>query len=121
MPLIDTSIELVKASTALKSLGLFQGKDSPKETLKDLLEENSLGADALISSLGSIAHNGESEAIRLRAIETGLKLHPATRQAMKEHDERAIPIVNIVIHGVDGPNPILIPRKVVIEHAPIEK
>ena len=114
MPLIDTSspeVELQEAREVLRGAGLFT-KRVPRNDLSELLESNSLGADRLIESLGSIAHNSENDSLRLRAIETGLKLNPETRAAMREADAKEAPIVNIIIHGNDAVNPILIPRKV---------
>lgn len=114
MPLIDTSteVEIEEAREETATLFIRPSRAARKGDLTDLLESNSLGADRLIESLGSIAHNSENDSLRLRAIETGLKLNPETRAAMREADAKELPIVNIIIRDGNGMNPILIPRKV---------
>lgn len=107
---VERTEEVQEAAAVLKAQGLFTPK---KDKVSTLLDDNSLSTSDLLSALGNFAHNAASEPLRLRALETALKLNPDTRQAMREHDEKAVPIVNIIIQDTHvGVNPILIPRKV---------
>ena len=78
-------------------------------SLEEKLKANNLGTEECIEHLADIARNGESrDAIRLRAIETGLKLNGV----LKEAERPIAPTFTIVINdpGALAINPILIPR-----------
>ena len=81
---------------------------SKKKSLKELLEENSLGTSSALAVVAEVAHNGESDAIRLRAAEMALKMSGD----LETEVTKAIPIVNIIIRDTQNVsvNPILIPR-----------
>ena len=100
MPILDVA---TSTSTLLEVAGLKKENQS----LKDLLEENSLSTERALSVVAEIAHNGESDAIRLRAAEMALKMNGALAE-----DSIAPISVNIIIRD-SAPieiNPILIPR-----------
>ncbi len=78
--------------------------------LSQLLNNSGLSPEEVLDNVGSIMRGGETEAVRLRAAELGLKLN-----GFINNNDKAIsaPIVNITIHDLEinsQINPILIPR-----------
>lgn len=78
------------------------------EDVKKLLEIEGLGPSEVIAELGSAMRSAENSHIKLKAIDTALKLNGL----MHNNDGVSIPVVNIVINDSEfsGQNPILIPR-----------
>jgi hypothetical protein len=92
-----------KVQTLLKEAGL-KGK---KKSVNDLLDEYDINTESAIELLSEIAKRGETDAIRLRAIDTALKLSGDLTETPQ------VPIVNIIINDSEATfevNPILIPR-----------
>lgn len=95
-------------------LSPLQIKNVLKETtkngtpLQELLDSNSLGAEDLISELGSTIRAADNTAMKLKGLEIGLKLN----KLLGTNDEGPqAPIVNIIINDSEfSVNPILIPR-----------
>jgi hypothetical protein len=104
MPLIDVSSE---TTSLMEAAGL---KSQEKQTLKELLKNNSLDTDSALGIVSAIAHCGDSDAIKLRAAEMALKMSGDLAQ----DDVKVVPVVNIRIVDAQSVsvNPILIPRKV---------
>lgn len=104
--LVETpSKELVKS--LLENAGIGVSRKKLKKTIKELLEEYDIGTEDAVELLSGIAHRGESDAIRLRAIDTALKLGDELK------DAPSVPVVNINIYDKESHfevNPILIPR-----------
>lgn len=120
MPLINTQSELKlvppaqtpsqekidsAVSDLLKSAGI-----NPAADLATKLAENNLSTEDCIAQLSDIVRNGENrDGVRLRAVETGLKLNRVL------DNEKTGPTTNFTIvindpRGAVGINPILIPR-----------
>lgn len=80
-----------------------------KDDIKGLLDANGLGPAELIEELGSAIRSADSSAMRLKGIETGLKLNGLLR-----NDDSGVqaPVVNIIINDAQfgEVNPILVPR-----------
>lgn len=94
-------------ATLLSEAGIGTKRGGLKKSVKDLLEEYDIGSEDAIELLSGIAHRGESDAIRLRAIDTALKLSGDLAETPQ------VPIVNIIINDKESTfeiNPILIPR-----------
>ena len=106
MPLINTQSEI---DSSVEQMLNAAGIVDKNITLANKLVSNGLGVDECVEQLADIARNGDSrDAIRLRAIETGLKLNGA----LKEADKPVIPAFTIIINDPSfvSVNPILIPR-----------
>jgi len=104
MPKLDPSqIHEVLKQTGIRKSSSPRGK----EEIKDLLENNSLGAEDVLDTLGSLMRGAENETTRLRAAEMGLKLN-----GLLQNDQVAAPSLTIVIRDKASAevNPILIPR-----------
>lgn len=93
--------------TAIKNVLKESGIKKDLE-LKDLLGANSLGPEELIEELGHVVRGADSSAIKLRGIETGLKLNGL----LTNNDAPQMPTVNIIINDPQytDVNPILLPR-----------
>lgn len=79
------------------------------ESLENKLEEHGLSLDSDLEALANIAVAGDTSAVRLRAIETSLKL----KGVLKEQPVQA-PNITIIIQDEQAPkgvNPILLPRQ----------
>ena len=101
-------ISLLPTETQIKKTLREAGLATQKADLKELLNDAGLSPGELLDQLGSIARCGDSDAIKLRAIELGAKLNGL----LSEDTIKQIPVVNIVIndHQFEGINPILLPR-----------
>ncbi len=95
---------LFETTTLLEAAGL----DKEKTTLKEKLKENRLDTSSALGVVAEIAHNGDSDAIRLRAVEMALKMSGD----LEEEVTKVVPVVNIIIRDKESMtiNPILIPR-----------
>lgn len=100
MPLLSPK----QIQNVLKETGIKDQKD-----VKKILEVEGLGVDELISELGSVVRGADSTAMKLKGIETGLKLHGL----MKNDEVSQVPVVNIIINDSEfcEVNPILKPRE----------
>lgn len=105
----DPASEVLKQSGILRPLS----DANDKNELKRILNDNSLSLEEVIAQLSFTAHESRDETLKLRAIDTALKLHGAM------NDEQVkIPSITIVIQPKDSslsPDPIpsiLIPREV---------
>ncbi len=106
MPLL--SPEISKIQKVLNNAGLGPKKD---QTILERLEDSqSLNIQSSLDSLGEIMENGETGAIRLRAIETVLKLHGVLKDAQAPPPSITIIIKDASGNETNGINPILIPR-----------
>jgi hypothetical protein len=103
MPIIRPEIQ-----KALRAAGLADKEGS--STLTQRLDSNNLSIDTLLEQLSDIVQGGETS-LRLRAIDTGLKLHKVLNDKPDQ-----MPQISIVIHDKfateSSPeiNPIFIPR-----------
>ena|SRR5579862_7404534 len=78
-----------------------------KKNLQKLLDDNNLSPDDLLMQLSSLTRIAESDGVRIRAIETGLKLN----NLLDGDSERQNFQVNItIVDSQYSVNPILIPR-----------
>jgi hypothetical protein len=108
MPLIKPEIQKI-----LRESGL--DKSSDREcTVDEQLNLSGLSNEAVADELSHLALNSQNEALRLRALETVLKV----RGALKEQPQ-AVPSFTIIIQNsspdltkTGGVNPILFPRVV---------
>lgn len=102
MPILKPEI-----AKALRAAGL--SKDQQDSSLDDKLNACGLSLEETLSQLSDIAHAGGNETVRLRALETSLKLSKVLND-----QPSAIPNITIVINDPNRPpgvNPILIPRE----------
>ena len=78
-----------------------------KRDIRSILSDNNLSTEDAVQALSGIAHGGDSDQVRLRAIEMGLKLNGDLAD-----DGKQMPVVNIIIRDSSSieVNPILIPR-----------
>lgn len=91
----------------LTEAGIASKRGGIKKSIKELLDEYDIGTENAIELLSDIARRGESDAIRLRAIDTALKLSGDLTETVQ------VPVVNIIINDKESDfviNPILIPR-----------
>lgn len=98
-------------AAALELVGLSKSVAVNKNGLAAKLADHNLDTDSLLRSLSSLVHEGDSEALRLRAVEDAMKLNPETRLLTAGPET---PIVNIIIKDNQNisVNPILFPREV---------
>ena len=110
MPLINTQTNVQAIDEILEVSGV---KNSKTASLEAKLKTNRLDTDSILSGIGDIASNSESDIVRLRALEMASRINPETRIAMNDDKTRQIPIVNIIINdsAAISINPILIPRE----------
>lgn len=86
-----------------------QAAQETKNSLSRLLEENNLSPQELLDNLSSMVRSGETDGIRMRAIETGLKLNGLLD---KDNEKSEFNVTIIINDGEIGSvNPILIPRQ----------
>lgn len=106
MPLIKPEVQRILRDAGLESTSKNKG------TVDESLLEAGLSNEALADELTSLALSSNNESLRLRALETALKV----RGALKEQAP-ALPSFTIVIQNSSpdltksgGVNPILFPR-----------
>lgn len=115
--MIIKSIFSDAAKEVLKEAGLIKPEPSginEKNRLSEILSESSLSLEQTIQQLGNIVHESRDESIKLRGIDTALKLH----RVMTDDGVRPTPsiVINISSPGsqngiTEGRIPsILIPR-----------
>lgn len=81
------------------------------QSVEDLLDEASLSKEELLLNLSSIMRSGETDAVRLRALEGALRLHGLLSSTKESSTEPAVAVQIIIQDGdFSGLNPILIPR-----------
>lgn len=109
MPIISPNIQ-----AALRKAGI--AKESSDIPLPERLDANNLSIDELLCELSNIVQGGDTPQ-KLRAIDTGLKLHKVLND-----QPASIPQISIVIQdkfSVAGAicdiNPILIPRPNIVK------
>jgi hypothetical protein len=85
------------------------GQKSRKRNIHKLLEDANLSPEEVLENLSSLMRSGETDGIRMRAVETAAKIN-----GLLEKDEVKQDLtVNIIIQDSQfggGINPILIPR-----------
>lgn len=106
------------AKEVLKEVGLLKpipdGTSNEKNRLSEILSESSLSLEQTIQQLGNIVHESRDESIKLRGIDTALKLH----RVMNDDSRPTAPQIVINISSPGGQNgitegripSILIPR-----------
>lgn len=77
--------------------------------LDRLLAESNLTAPEVLDNLSSLMRCGESDAVKLKAAETALKLNGLLEKDFVRQDMSVTIIINDSFHVV---NPILIPRTI---------
>lgn len=110
MPLIKPEIQKI-----LRQAGLEKDRRSKDDTtMEDRLNSAGLDSEAVAEELTALALRSNNEALRLRALETALKV----KGALKEQPTQ-VPTFTIVIQNssknldeTQGVNPILFPRQV---------
>lgn len=108
------------AHEALKEAGLIRTHSAAdKNYLRELLDDNGLSLESVIAELSNVVRESPDQALKLRGIDTSLKLH----RVMDDPDANKVPQVTIVIqassNGGGGSIPsIFIPREISSE--PIE-
>lgn len=106
MPLIRPEIQKV-----LRAVGL-EKEESPG-TASEKLTAAGLSQDRIAEELTEIATSSGNEALKLKALETALRVHGA----LKDQTQVAIPSFTVIIQSASGEtissdvNPILIPRQ----------
>ncbi len=112
MPIIQHGIQ-----QALRDAGLIKDPSDAPSSVNDLLDQEDLSLQQTIQHLSDVVSGSDTSAVKLRAIETALKL----RGVLKEQAAPP-PSFNIIINdtsgkdpSVNGLNPILIPRARPIE------
>lgn len=81
----------------------------PNKPLSELLYENRLDVGTILSHLCDIIESNDSSAVKLRSIETALKLNGVLND--KTQDNQSF-VFNIIIKDNYKENPIIIPREV---------
>lgn len=116
MPLIKPELQ-----KALRAAGLASPESASSEESSDKssfqlqLERAGLGLEDTLQELSNISKTSVSEHLKLRSIETVLKLH----QVLKEQPAAQIPAINIIIQDsnsdaiLEGTNPIFLPRQLI--------
>ena len=105
MPIIDTTRELEIARELMAESGVSSDKPLP-----ELLKQNRLDTNSLLGKLSDMIDDNESPHIKMRGIETGLKLNGV----MNDKDVvKQMPtfIINIKDKESVTINPILLPRE----------
>jgi hypothetical protein len=106
MPLIRPEIQKVLRATGLE-------KEPTEGTISEKLSEVGLSDDSIAENLADIATRSGNEALRLRAIETALKV----RGALKDQVQNSTPTFNLIIQSCNpsvtppSVNPIVFPRQ----------
>lgn len=110
MPRIDTT-NVQAIDEILEVSGVKQAKET---TLNAKLKANRLDVDSILSVLGDITHNTESDITRLQAVTKAMQLNSETREAMNDERTKQVPTVNIIINDSRAVNlnPILLPREI---------
>jgi hypothetical protein len=101
MPLINPTKDFVK--DLLRESNILDTK-----SLDQLLKDNNLDIDNLLSELRMILDSEESSTIKLRAIETGLRLNKVLDN--KDQGSTMPTFVINIQDNITSVNPILIPR-----------
>jgi hypothetical protein len=108
MPLIKPEIQKI-----LRAAGLEKEPGNESESLIDKLSNAGLSGDALAEEITNIALHSNNDHLRLRALETVLKV----RGALKDQPP-SLPSFTVVIQNsnkdlseTEGVNPILFPRQ----------
>jgi len=108
MPLIKPEVQ-----NLLRKAGI--GASSENESASSKLDRAGLSTEDIAEELSEIAKRGETEAIRLRALETGLKVHGALKE---KAGSETLPNISITIQNagasermVPSVNPIILPRQ----------
>lgn len=108
MPIIKPEIQKV-----LRTAGLLNEQSSEDLSVEESLTQAGLDTASIASELSDLALRSNNEALRLRAIETALKI----KGALKEQTP-VIPSFTIIIQGsttdlskTNGINPVLFPRQ----------
>lgn len=114
MPLIKPEIQKALRSAGLASqLDDHDSSDNDKSPFENQLERAGLGLEDTLNELANISKTSVSEHLKLRSIETVLKLH----QVLKESPATQIPQINIIINDssssalINDVNPIFLPRQ----------
>lgn len=107
MPLIKPEVQKVLRKAGLKE------PESEKLSVNENLDIAGLSNEAIAEELTRLALNSNNEALKLRALETALKVRGALKEA-----ETALPQFTIIIQNSDnstvehhGINPIVFPRQ----------
>jgi len=109
-PIINDNPEAI--DEILKETGIKKEGNS----LKDILSNSGMGLENVIQNLANLAFNAGDDAVRLRAIDTGLKLHK-----VMDDEKAAAPVINITIQSVNGNREmhgiasILVPRTIEVK------
>lgn len=121
MPIMKPEVQRV-----LRAAGLKPENKEPKEdvTLEGQLGEF-LSVEETLENLASMAKNSASDAIRLRALETALKLYGALKESTPQLPHFTIIIndgsvseksqVQVLAKTGNGVNPIFVPRQISLE------
>lgn len=109
MPIIEHGVQ-----AALRQAGIIKDESELPTDLTSRLERKNLDLDSTLLHLHDIVNGADTSAVKLRAVDTILKLHGVLK------DQAAPPpSVTFVIQGGEvnnqGLNPILIPRKAAIQ------
>lgn len=109
MPLINHGIQ-----DALRKAGIVKDPNEGPSNIQSKMNEAGMSVDELLISLRDTVEGADSSSVKLRAIDTALKLHGVLKDQVAPP-----PLVNIIIADPNplkaegGLNPILIPRKVI--------
>lgn len=112
MPLIDTKAILSHSllNEILAEEGIGQSKPIPKDAdLQTRMQAKGLGIDEMLSELREIVINGETDNVKLSAIEKALKMAGALKE---QPTGPQVSFTVIIRDAMEGVNPILIPREV---------
>ena len=105
MPLIDTSlIHEVLAEEGIGRTAVPKDADLPTR-----MNAKGLSVDSMLSELHDIVINGETDNVKLSAIEKALKMHGALKE---QPTGPQVSFTVIIKDAIEGVNPILIPREV---------
>lgn len=102
MPLIKPEVQKI-----LRAAGLE--KETSVGSASEKLSSAGLDEDRIAEELTAIATSSGNEALRLKALETALKVHGS----LKDQTTAQLPSFNIIIQGSSegSINPILLPRQ----------
>jgi hypothetical protein len=114
MALLNRGMPDLPTANLLKEAGILKTQENP-ESLEELLKSNNLSKNDLLEAISFLANNGQTDAVRLRAVELGLKL----QGLLAADNQVAATSFTIVIRDANPTptiNPILLPRpQIVIE------
>lgn len=104
MPIINHDIQ-----KALRLAGIVKEENTEDTGIQSRLDRHNLSLTETLDHLANIVSNADTSTVKLRAVDTILKLHGVLKETAAPP-----PSINIIINdskAITGINPILVPRQ----------